>query len=67
MKIYERTIPNRMMSDGLKNNHLEEAALSLVCSVDDIEKIWQMLKYAYGNSKLFLKKKLSEIHKIIQL
>ena len=37
MKIYERTIPNRMMSDGLKNNHLEEAALSLVCSVDDIE------------------------------
>ena len=30
IKIYKRTTPKRMMSDVLKNNHLEGSALSLV-------------------------------------
>ena len=56
-----------MMSDVLKNNHLEGSALSLVRSVDNIDEIWQRLKSAYGDPKLLLKKKLSEINKISQL
>ena len=54
IKIYKRTTPKRMMSDVLKNNHLEGSALSLVRSVDDIDEIWQRLKSAYGNPKLIL-------------
>ena len=56
-----------MMSDVLKNNHLEGSALSLVRSVDNNDKIWQRLKSACGDPKLLLKKKLSEIKKISQL
>ena len=55
------------MSDVLKNNYLEGAALSLVRSVDNIDEIWQRLKSAYGDPKPLLKKKLSEINKISQL
>ena len=36
IKIYKRTTPKRMMSDVLKNNHLEGSALSLVRIVDNI-------------------------------
>ena len=67
IKIYKRPTPKRMMSDVLKNNHLEGAALSLVWSVDNIDEIWQRLKSAHGDPKLLLKKKLSEINKISQL
>ena len=56
-----------MISDVLKNNHLEGSALSLVQSVDNIDEIWQRLNPAYGDPKLLLKKKLSETNKISQL
>ena len=36
IKIYKWTTPKRMMSDVLKNNHLEGSALSLVRIVDNI-------------------------------
>ena len=55
------------MSDVLKNNHLEGSALSLVRRVDNIDEIWKTLKSAYGDPKLLLKEKLSEINKISQL
>ena len=54
--IYKRTTPKIMISDVLKNYHLEGAALSLVRSVDNIDEIWQRLKSAYGDPKLLLKK-----------
>ena len=56
-----------MMSGVLKNNHLEGSALSLVRSVDNIDEIWQRWKSVYGDPKLLLKKKLSEISTINQL
>ena len=37
IKIYKQTTPKRMMSDVLKNNHLEGEALSLVRGVDNID------------------------------
>ena len=67
IKIYKRTTPKRMMSGVLKNNHLEGSALSLVRSVDNIDEIWQRWKSVYGDPKLLLKKKLSEISAINQL
>ena len=67
IKIYKGTTPKRMMSDVLKNNHLEKAALSLVRGVYNIDEIWQGLKSAYSHPKLLLKKKLSEINKISYL
>ena len=56
-----------MMSDVLKNNHLEGAALSLVRSVDNADKVWKRVKSTYGDPKLLLKKKFSEINKISQI
>ena len=56
-----------MMPDILKNNLLEGSALSLVKQVNDIDEIWIRLKSAYGDAKLLLKKKISEIGKINQL
>ena len=67
LKIYKRTTPKRMMPDILKNNLLEGSALSLVKQVHDIDEIWIRLKSAYGDAKLLLKKKMSEICKINQL
>ena len=67
IKIYKRTTPKRMMSDVLKNNHLEGSALSLVRSIDNNDEIWQRLKSTCGDPKLLLKKKLSEIKNISQL
>ena len=56
-----------MMSDVLKNKHLEGAALSFVRIVDDIDETWPRLKSTYGDLKLLLKKKISEINKLGQL
>ena len=39
-KIYLRTTPRRLIADLLKNNHLDEPALSLVRTVDNIDEIW---------------------------
>ena len=51
-----------MLSDLLKNNFLEDPALSLVKSVNDIAEIWIRLKQTYGDSKIMLSKKLAEIN-----
>ena len=51
----------------LKNNLLEGSALSLVKSMTDIEDLWKRLKGAYGDPKLLLKKKLSQIGNISQI
>ena len=55
------------MPDLLKNNLLETSVLSLFKSRTGIEDIWKWLKGAYGNTKLLLKKKLSQIRYISQL
>ena len=67
LKGHKRTTPTRMMPDILKNNLLEGPALSLVHSVNDIDKIWARLKAAYGDPKLLLKRKLAKIGKINNL
>ena len=57
-KIYAKTTPSRLMPDLLKNNFLDEPALSLVKSIDDIAEIWNRLIKAYGEPKIMLSKKI---------
>ena len=63
-KLHLRTTPKKMLSDLLKYNYLEEPALSLVKSLDDIDEIWLRLKKAYGDAKTLLNKKLSTVERI---
>jgi len=61
-KVHLRTTPNYILPDLLKNNYLEEPALSLVKALDDINLIWERLKMAYGDPKTMLMKKLSQLN-----
>ncbi|MCH2406264.1 MAG: hypothetical protein MK200_08745, partial [Nitrosopumilus sp.] len=67
LKLHERTTPKRLMPDLLKKNFLDGSALSLVSSLDNIDNIWAQLKEAYGDAKLLLKNKLSQLDKISSL
>ena len=60
-KLYQRTTPKRLMSDLLKNNHLDGSALSMVKSLEDIDEIWKRLFSAYGDSKIMLQKKMKQL------
>ena len=53
-----------MLPELLKNNFLDDTALSLVKSVGKIEQIWIRLKGAFGDPKVMLGRKLEEISKI---
>ena len=48
----------------LKNNYLEEPALTLVKNVSDVDEIWKRLKDSYGDCKILLSKKLSSFSTI---
>ena len=63
-KLYTKATPKKMLSDLLKYNYLEDPALALVKSVEDIEEIWIRLKGAYGGPKTMLDKKLTEVKRI---
>ena len=58
-KLYTKATPKKMLPDLLKYNYLEDPALALVKSVEDIEEIWIRLKGAYGDPKTMLDKKLT--------
>ena len=60
-KLYERSTPNHLLPDLLKNNYLKEPALSMVKSLKDINQIWAQLKTAYGDVKMLLTKKLNQL------
>ncbi len=60
-KLYERTTPKHLLPELLKNNHLKDPALSMVKSLSDIDAIWSQLKFAYGDVKLMLTKKLNQL------
>ena len=62
-----RSVPKRYAADVLKNNYLEGSALALVKNLEDIDEIWERLREAYGDPKLLLKKKLSEIDSVNDL
>ena len=63
-KIHLRSTPKHMLPDLLKNNYLDDPALSLVKSLTDIEEIWKRLKDSYGDPKMMLDLKFGEINSI---
>ena len=52
------------MPDLLKNNHLDDPALTLVRTLDDIDEIWKRLRQAYGDTRMLLNKKLASVKDI---
>ena len=62
-----RRVPSLVLPEMLKNNYLEGSALDLVQSVKSMEEIWTRLKTAYGDPKVLLSKKFSEIDNVPQL
>ena len=63
-KLYSKTTPKRLMCDLLRNNHLDDPALSLVKSIESIDEAWSRLKQAYGEPKVMLNRKIMEIRKL---
>ena len=61
-KLYLRNTPRSLLPDLLKNNYLEDQALSLVKNVEDIDEIWKRLKTAFGDANLMLSNKLTALN-----
>ena len=60
-KLHLKSTPRKLLPDLLKNNFLDNPALMLVKNIEDIDDVWKRLKDAYGDCKIMLKKKLSEV------
>jgi len=63
-KLHSRNTPKKLLPDLLINNYLGDPALSLVKGLTDITIIWERLIQAYGNSKILISRKFSEIKKL---
>jgi len=61
LKLYKHSVPTNLQADLLKNNHLEKDALMLVKNVTSIKEIWDRLKVAYGDTRILLANKISEL------
>ena len=57
-KLHLKSTPKHLFPDLLKNNYLENPALSIVKHIKNIEEIWRRLKEAYGDSQTMLAKKI---------
>ena len=51
-------------ADSLKRKYLTGSALTLVKSIDDIDKIWEKLQSTYGDVQLLLQNKLLSLDQI---
>ena len=63
-KLHLRNTPKKLLPDLLINNYLAEPSLSQVKGLTDIDIIWDRLIKAYGNSKMLVSRKLSEVKKL---
>ena len=63
-KLIEDRVQKKYWADYLKHNYLTGQALLLVEKEIDYEKMWERLSDSYGNARILLQKKLSEIDKI---
>ena len=66
-KVYLEDTPSHLLPDLLKNNYLENPALLLVKDVHDIDDIWKRLKSAYGDTKIMLSRKITELENLDEL
>ena len=63
-KLYIKCTPLAVLPDLLKNNYLQEPALSLVKRLDIMDDIWSRFQKAYGDPRIMLKNKLADVKKI---
>ena len=63
-KLHLRNTPRCYLPDLLRNNYLEDPALSMVRGENNIDNIWRRLQSSYGDTKILLNNKLSELSKI---
>ena len=63
-KLYLKDTPTKMHPDLLKNNYLDNPALSLVKRLDNIDEIWARLRKAYGDPRIMLKNMLADVKSI---
>ena len=66
-KLVSKRISKDLLSDYLKLNYLEGQALQLVKEIDDLGKIWERLKSAYGNVSTLLTNKIEVLDKTTPL
>ena len=52
------------MGDLLRNNHLEDQALSIVSATDSIDEMWDKLIKSFGDPRMMLNKKLKRLHSL---
>ena len=63
-KQHLRNTPKCYLPDLFRNNYLEDPALSIVKGENNIDNIWRRLQSSYGDTKMLLSNKLSELSKI---
>ncbi len=63
-KLYAKETPTNRLADLLKNKYLENPALALVKRLEDIKEIWARLQKAYGDPRIMLQNKLTEVKNI---
>ena len=63
-KLHLRTTPKTMLPELLRNNYLKDSALSLAKNIQNIDEIWKRLKKAYGDTKIMLSKRLTELENL---
>ena len=62
-KLVVPRIASHLLSDYLKHNYLEGQALQLVKEIEDLSRIWERLKSAYGNVSTLLSNKIEILDK----
>ena len=63
-KLVEPYLSKIHWADSLKRKYLTGSALTLVKSIEDIDKIWEKLQSTYGDVQLLLQNKLLSLDKI---
>ena len=58
-KLHLRKNPKIMLPEPLRNNYLEDPALSLVKNIQNIDEISKRLKIAYRDTKIMVSKKIN--------
>ena len=63
-KLIEPIVQKKYWADYLKRNYLSGSALTLVEKESEYDKIWARLAGSYGNPRLLLQNKLSDLEKM---
>ena len=63
-KLVEPVVQKQYQSDYLKRNYLSGPALNLVEKEKDYDEIWKKLLESFGNARLLLQNKLSDLDKV---